>query len=182
MTGRLSGLARAGACMLAGFLVLTAGPSPAQAQGETAPATTQRGPETGLPMPRFVSLKSAEGRARRGPNLSHRVDWLFTRRDMPLRVTAEFEHWRRVEDHEGQGGWMHHALLSGVRTALVLDDMTPLRRRPHSDAAEVALLERGVIARILACEGDWCRLRVEGSRGWVSRRAIWGVDEGETLN
>lgn len=156
---------------------------PAHAQTLAAGATTiQRGPETGLPMPRYVSLKSAEGRARRGPNRSHRVDWLFTRRDMPLRVTAEFEHWRRIEDHEGQGGWMHHSLLSGVRTALVVQDMTVMRRQPATDAGEVALLERGVVARILGCENDWCRLRVDSTRGWVPLGSIWGVDPGETLN
>ena len=142
----------------------------------------QRGPETGLPLPRYVSLKTSEGRARRGPNRGHRVDWLFTRRDMPLLVTAEFEHWRRVEDHDGEGGWMHYSLLSGVRTALVMQDMAVMRSQPHEGASEVALLERGVIARILACEEAWCRLRVDHWRGWVPRTALWGVDPGETLN
>ncbi len=150
------------------------------ATAETAPGT--RGPETGLPLPRYVSLKTSEGRARRGPSRDHRVDWHFTRRDMPLRVTAEFEHWRRVEDHEGQGGWMHHSLLSGVRTALVTTDLVAMRASARDSATEVALLERGVVARILECQPDWCRLRVDGHRGWVPRRALWGVDAHEMRN
>ncbi len=190
MTGKLRGRfprTVAPGVVLALVLALAAAMG-TRAQAQTAiqtaagGATLQRGPETGLPLPRYVSLKSGEGRARRGPNRSHRVDWLFTRRDMPLRVTAEFEHWRRVEDHEGQGGWMHHSLLSGVRTALVMHDMTPMRARPASNAPEVALLERGVVARILGCEDAWCRLRVDRVRGWVPRATIWGVDPGETLN
>lgn len=189
--GSLAGAVRLGSgCLGAAALALVllatgaarlGGAAQAQTMAATA-ATVQRGPETGLPLPRYVSLKSGEGRARRGPNRSHRVDWVFTRRDMPLRVTAEFEHWRRIEDQEGQGGWMHHSLLSGVRTALVLNDMTVMRRQPTPEAAEVALLERGVVARILGCEGDWCRLRVDSWRGWVPRQAIWGVDPGEELN
>jgi len=148
-----------------------------------AQATTlERGPETGLPLPRFVSLKSGEGRARRGPNRSHRVDWIYTRRDMPLRVTAEFEHWRRVEDFEGHGGWMHYSLLSGVRTALVMHDMVPMRSQPRTGAPEVALLERGVVARIMSCEPEWCRLRAENQRGWVARAALWGIDPHEVLD
>lgn len=153
--------------------------------GVTLPAVAtviERGPETGLPLPRYVSLKTSEGRARRGPNRSHRVDWIFTRRDMPLRVTAEFEHWRRVEDQEGQGGWMHYSLLSGVRTALVMRDMTPMRSQSRAGAPEVALLERGVVARIMSCDPDWCRLRVDNQRGWVARDALWGVDAFETLD
>lgn len=142
----------------------------------------ERGPETGLPLPRYVSLKSSEGRARRGPNRSHRVDWIYTLRDMPLRVTAEFEHWRRVEDFEGQGGWMHYSLLSGVRTALVLDDMVPMRSQPRSNAPELALLERGVVARIMSCSPEWCRLRAGNQNGWVERPALWGIDPHETLD
>lgn len=154
----------------------------AQTAAQAAQPAQTRGPETGLPLPRFVSLKTSEGRARRGPARTHRVDWEFVRRDMPLRVTAEFEHWRRVEDHEGHGGWMHYTLLSGVRTALVMQDMAPMRSRPAANAPEVALLEHGVIARILSCQADWCRLGVDGHRGWVARGALWGVDPQEVLD
>lgn len=164
---------------LAALLLCVAPSGPASAQGQ---AQADRGPETGLPLPRYVSLKTTEGRARRGPARSHLVDWIFTRRDMPLRVTAEFEHWRRVEDAEGLGGWIHYASLSGVRTALVLGDMVAMRSQPRPGAAEVALLERGVVARILTCQPDWCRLGAEGSRGWVERRMLWGVDPQEWLD
>ena len=64
----------------------------------------ERGPVTNLPLPCFVSLKADEGNARRGPSLSHRIDWVFTRRNMPLEVTGEYGHWRRVQDRDGQGG------------------------------------------------------------------------------
>jgi SH3-like domain-containing protein len=153
-------------------------------QPAAAPAApeTRRGPETGLPLPRYVSLKTSEGRARRGPNRTHRIDWVFARRDMPLRVTAEFEHWRRVEDHEGQGGWMHHALLSGVRTVLVTEDLAAMRAMPQPGAPEVAYLQAGVVARVLRCEPDWCRLGVDGHRGWVGREALWGVEPHEFLD
>jgi SH3-like domain-containing protein len=70
-------------------------------------AAGERGPVTGLPLPRYVSLKASEANVRRGPSLTHRIDWVFKRRDMPLRITAEFGHWRRVEDRDGAGGWVH---------------------------------------------------------------------------
>lgn len=133
------------------------------------------GPVTNLPLPRFVSLKANEGNARRGPDTTHRVDWVFTRRDQPLRVTAEFEHWRRVEDADGQGGWMHYALLSGVRSALVLTDMVQLHQRPAPNTPVTALLERGVIAQLRQCQRDWCLIEVDRLRGWTEKRHIWGV-------
>ena len=74
---------------------------------------------TNLPLPRFVSMRAESANARRGPKLDQRVDWEFVRRGLPLEVVAEYGQWRRVRDAEGDGGWVHHTLLSGVRTALV---------------------------------------------------------------
>ena len=148
---------------------------------KAAPRDPNRGSVTSLPLPRYVSLKTNEGNARRGPGLTHRIDWVFTRAGMPLRITAEFEHWRRVEDAEGIGGWVHYSLLSGVRTGLVTLDMAEFRTLPELNASVVFQTEMGVIGRILHCEPGWCRMSVEGQRGWVQSTALWGVDPGEII-
>lgn len=141
----------------------------------SALAEQTRGPVTNLPMPRYVSLKAAEGNVRRGPSLTHRIDWVFTRRDMPLMVTAEHGHWRRVADRDGAGGWMHYALLSGTRTVIVEAPQVDLRQRPDAEAPVNARLEKGVVARLGACEPDWCRLSAGGFRGWARKEGLWGV-------
>ena len=133
------------------------------------------GPETNLPVPRFVSLNAGEANVRRGPSLSHRIDWVFKRRNMPLQLVAEFGQWRRVIDRDGQGGWIHYTLLSGARTVLVNETPTPLRARPDPAAPENAILEQGVIARLGQCDPDWCQLNAGGYRGWVPKSDIWGV-------
>jgi SH3-like domain-containing protein len=135
----------------------------------------ERGPVTNLPLPRFVSLKAAEGNVRRGPSLTHRIDWVFQRRDMPLEVTAEYGHWRRVQDRDGQGGWVHYSLLSGVRTVIVERDMLILYAKPDPQTQENAQLEMGVIARLGQCGPDWCRLKAGGQRGWARKDTLWGV-------
>ena len=156
--------------LLIGFLVL-AMPATAATPG-TASA---RGSVTSLPLPRYVSLKVAEGNARRGPSLSHRIDWVFVRRDMPLEITGEYEHWRRVRDRDGAGGWVHYSLLSGVRTAIVTEPMAELRLAPEAGAPVVARAEAGVVARLGACERDWCRIAADGRRGWIEKARLWGV-------
>ncbi len=138
-----------------------------------------RGPVTNLPLPRYVSLKGGEGNARRGPSLSHRIDWVFRHAGMPLRVTAEFGHWRRVEDQDGAGGWVHYSLLSGVRTALVQEDMLELHSKPNPDSDVVARAEAGAIVRLHECTIDWCRVSGGGEKGWVPKATIWGVDADE---
>jgi SH3-like domain-containing protein len=137
----------------------------------------QTGPVTNLPLPRFVSMKAAEGNVRRGPSLTHRIDWVFRHRDMPLQIVGEYGHWRRVIDREGAGGWMHYALLSGVRTVIVEQDLTPIRAKPLPDAPIRARAEAGVIARLEGCRSGWCRLRTDAARGWVEETALWGLDD-----
>lgn len=165
-----------------------AAPAPAAA---TAPAPVvkpavpprdpSKGAVTNLPIPRFVSLKGNEGNARRGPSLTHRIDWVFTVAGMPLRVTAEHENWRRVEDSEGMGGWVHYALLSGVRTAMVTAEMAKFYTRPDAQASIAFEAEHGVTGRLLECEPDWCRMNIQGEKGWVEKTSLWGVLPDEVL-
>lgn len=156
-----------------------AGPSASSKKKECQPNI---GCVTNLPLPRFVSLKGNEGNVRRGPGLTHRIDWVFTRPGMPLRVTAEYENWRRVEDMDGAGGWVHYALISGMRSVLVVTDMAEFRASPDPQARVIAQAEMGVVARILQCNPDWCRIATGGEKGWVHKSALWGVDPGEIVD
>lgn len=141
------------------------------------------GPVTHLPLPRFVSMRAESANARRGPSLDQRVDWEFVRRGLPLEVTAEYGNWRRVRDVDGAGGWVHHTLLSGVRTALVLGTQAvALREDPDEGAVIRALLEPGVVARLEACANAWCEVSTEGIEGWVARATIWGVGPDENFD
>ncbi|MEI6798566.1 MAG: SH3 domain-containing protein [Pseudomonadota bacterium] len=155
-------------------------PEAAPTDQTAPPRDPHKGAVTNLPIPRFVSLKGHEGNARRGPGLTHRIDWVFTRENMPLKVTAEYEHWRRVEDVDGAGGWVHYSLLSGVRTVLVTQDMAPAYANRDMTAGLVFQSERGVVGKLVQCIPDWCRVSIEGDKGWMQQTALWGVTVGET--
>ena len=156
-------------------------PAPAAAKPAEPARDPNRGSVTNLPLPRYVSLKGNEGNARRGPGRSHRIDWVFTRAGMPLRITAEHEHWRRVEDAEGAGGWVHYALLSGVRSVLVASELADVHSRPQDGAAVEFRAERNVVGWVQECQPDWCRIRFDGERGWVRKTDLWGVEPGEII-
>lgn len=134
-----------------------------------------RGKVTNLPIPRYVSMKADEGNVRRGPSLTHRIDWVFQRKNMPLQVVGEYDNWRQVRDRDGAGGWMHFMLLSGVRTVIVQEDLTPLHARPDLNAPIRARAEAGVIARLGECDQEWCNIRAGRNRGWVQKTQLWGV-------
>ncbi len=165
MAGRVAGLL----CVAA--LALGATGRAAEMAGAVA-----FGPVTNLPLPRYVSMRAESANARRGPSLDQRVDWTFVRSGMPLEVTAEYGNWRRVRDAEGAGGWVHHTLLSGVRTVLVhAEGATALHAGPSEGSAVRAYLEPGVVARLEECSADWCLVSAEGIEGWSPRGPLWGV-------
>ena len=167
------------------FSVLAAAPLAAQEVthlSSNGDATPEIGPETNLPLPRFVSLKAREANVRRGPSLSHRIDWVFQRKGMPLQVIAEYGHWRRVIDRDGQGGWVHYTMLSGARTVIVEQDTLTLRHRANTQSRETAELERGVIARLRECGDGWCEVTAGGYRGWAPQSVFWGIADGEAIN
>lgn len=189
---RMAGLVALMATLCGGGLLAQESETPeAETSEAEAPLKSDKPPEkqcqpdigcvTNLPLPRFVSLKGSEGNARRGPGLTHRIDWVFTRAGMPLRITAEYENWRRVEDSEGAGGWVHYSLLSGVRAALVTLDMAELHDAPEANSPVVAQAELGVVGRLLECNSDWCRVSFDGTRGWVLKTALWGVKADEII-
>ncbi len=158
-----------------------AAPLPKAAEASSPLRDPGLGPVTNLPVPRYVSLKTDEGNARRGPGLTHRIDWVFTAEGMPLRVTAEYENWRRVEDADGAGGWVHYSLLSSARSVLITQDMAEFLNRPEEGADVIFQAEYGVIGRLVECDPLWCRVSVDGTKGWTRKTALWGVDPKEIV-
>ena len=134
---------------------------------------------SGLPVPRYVSLKSDHVNVRAGPTKDNDVAWVYTRSGLPVEITAEFENWRRVRDSEGAEGWVYHSLLSGRRTAVITmktkDDLASLYDRPDSAAKVAARLQAGVVAQVKKCGAGWCRVTGTGFDGWIEQQRLWGV-------
>ena len=155
----------------------------AQAAGDTAIAT---GSVSGLPVPRFVSLKSDRVNVRAGPTKDQDVRWVYTRVGMPVEITAEFENWRRIRDWAGAEGWVYHSLLSGKRSAVVVPtlktDLVPLYERPDVKSAEIARLQSGVLGQLKSCNGAWCEFTGKGFAGWIRQDRLWGAYPNEKVD
>ncbi len=132
--------------------------------------------KTGLPIPRFVSLKSNQVNLRRGPNKDYKIDWVYQRKHLPLMIVNEFGHWRKVTDFEGYSGWIYKDLLSGSRYIIVKNDETLLRNKASFNSLGKAVLKREVIGKLIDCKGLWCFIRIENMRGYVFAEHIWGVN------
>jgi SH3-like domain-containing protein len=147
---------------------------PAAAQTETQP--------TGLPLPRFASLRADEVNVRTGPGPRYPVEWVFVRRNMPVEIVAEFDTWRRIRDWQGTEGWAHKSMLSGRRTVMMQGEVRTLRREPTKDSPAVARAEPGVVGNLEACDNSWCRIEVGGFEGWLKLGEFWGVYPDERID
>jgi len=158
---------------LTGLCALSIAPVSAAAQAQTL------GSASGLPLPRFVSLKSDRVNVHEGPSRNHLTRWIYQRAGLPVEITAEFENWRKIRDSEGAEGWVLHSLLSGRRTALVLQGKTTsnlmLFAKPSTQSAVTAALQPGVIGNIKTCDSTWCHIFGEEFDGYVQQSNLWGV-------
>ena len=152
----------------------------------TPAGAEQIGSASGLPVPRYVSLKSDRVNLREGPSKDHRTTWIFERAGLPVEITAEFETWRKVRDSEGSEGWVLHSLLSGRRTGLV----TPWKKdgppivvytKPSESSGALAKLSPNVLANIRSCDRTWCRVNGDGFDGFVKQADLWGVYPNEVI-
>ncbi len=147
---------------------------------------TARG-ASGLPLPRFVSLKSGRVNSRIGPGVNYSVDWLYLKSGLPMEIVQEYDNWRRVRDADGSEGWINQSLLSGRRTAIAApwqrgkDARITLLAEPDTDARTLAFLEPGVIGEIKVCTGDWCEMTFDGQTGWINQSLVWGAYPGEVV-
>lgn len=142
------------------------------------PATAQD-----KPVPYWASIASGEAMSRKGPAKTYPGVWLYKRRDLPVRVLKRHEHWRLIEDPDGERGWMLHSLLSERRTALIKPgEPRPIHAEPSETSALRYRAQPGVVGRIEKCGSGWCRIKVGNRQGFVRVRDIWGVAAAETIN
>jgi len=155
--------------------------------------TTQKSPSANTDaspskrsIPRFVSLKKDRVNVRRGPSTSHKVDFAFTKKGLPVEVIAEFDLWRRIRDSEGDEGWVYHTLLSSHRTVLIAPwnkkKTMPLLKSDKEDSATIAYAETGVLGSVAKCNGKRCLLVIGGDeKGWIAQASLWGVYPNEVF-
>jgi SH3-like domain-containing protein len=163
---RMGGRKRVAAPWLVAALVAACvavlGPGSAVAQDQTPPY--------------WASIDAPRAILRRGPSQQMRALWEYHRPGLPVKVLALHEDWRKIEEPDGTTGWMHRSLLTGRRTAIVVDALQPIRTAPDPSAPVAFRAEPGVIGRIADCADGWCAFDVTGRRGYIAFAGIWGEE------
>src|SRR5271155_3796450 len=128
--------------------------------------------EAGQKLPRFVSLRSDQVNLRVGPGESYPIQWVLTRKEMPVEIIKEFEHWRMIRDWQGVEGWVHERMIWAKRDVAVKGGVRTLHQLPDLASVVVARAEPGVFAHLIECRGDWCRIEAADITGWLQRSEI----------
>ena len=137
---------------------------------------------SGLPVPRFVSLKNEETNARTGPGTRYPIQWVYRHAGMPVEVVEEYDVWRKIRDVDGTTGWVHKTMLDGKRNIIVRGKEAHIvRKEAEAKAKPLLKVEPNVIARIVECQDKWCRIQVSGRKGWIEKQYIWGVYPEENI-
>ena len=138
---------------------------------------------TGLPLPRFVSLRATEVNMRAGPGVQYPVEWVYHRQKLPVEIIAEYNTWRKVRDWQGTQGWIHQSMLDGRRFIIVTGAKRTIRRKAAAKSAPVARAETGVIGQLTRCPdgGNWCEVEIGGHKGWLRKVDFWGVHRDEVV-
>jgi SH3-like domain-containing protein len=177
------------ACSLAGAAILAVSGKSSDNTGDfTAsidPTDNRTKGPSGLPVPRFVTLKSGKVNVRRGPSSEYPVAWVYQRKGYPVEITAEFENWRRIRDVDGTEGWILQQMLSGKRLAVVASGKARhalLYDDKGQGAGLVAKLGTGVLGETEECDGNWCHFETGDFEGYIAQTQLWGVYPGEIVD
>lgn len=166
--------------ILLALVILIAVPLSPRAWAQETPPQRREG-TTGLPVPRFVSLKTTPAHLREGPSASTQIRWVYVRKSLPVEILEEYEHWRKVRDPEGEIGWMHKEYLGATRTVVITGTSNAvIHEQPDTASRPVAYGQPGLVARLKSCNAAFCEISARGYSGWVERAQIWGVYPDET--
>lgn len=151
----------------------------------SAPSFAEDDPRegSGLPLPRFATLKSGNVFARTGPSMDYPIRWIYQREGLPVEIVQEFDVWRKIKDPDGGTAWVHKILLSGHRSAYIKGKQAvTLWSDEDGEGRPVATLEPGVIAHVAECGQSFCKLEIAPFTGWAEKKSLWGVYPPEILN
>jgi len=135
------------------------------------------------PVPRWLSLKSDEVRARQGPGLDYRILWEYQVSGLPVQVIAETTEWRKICDPDGAVAWVHRSVVSSRRSVFNASNAEiPIHAGRSATSSIRARLSPRSLVSIDKCEDGWCEVRVRRMRGWIEQRAVFGTQQRALCN
>ncbi len=149
-----------------------------------AQASAEEG-ETGLAVPRFVSLRSNHINARSGPGTRYPIEWVYFQKSAPVEIIAEFELWRKIKDWQGSESWVHKSTLAGKRfVKIITPGENNIYAKDDFKARVIAKVEDEVVGEIKKCpvNTNFCLIKFDNIEGWIPRQNLYGIYPDEIID
>ena len=141
------------------------------------------GSDTGYKIPRFVSLKSNDVNLRIGSSTNYPIILKYTMKALPVEIIDEYQVWRKINDREGNQGWIHKTLIQGDRYAIInqqYNSSVQIYSKPKGHI--IGEIGEYNIVKIKICLNQWCKINYKKNSGWINKKYLWGVYNDEKIN
>jgi SH3-like domain-containing protein len=122
----------------------------------------------------MLSISGSTVNLRKGPDTQAEVLW-EVKKGYPMRVLERQARWAKVQDFEGDEGWVATSLTGKTPHHVVKSRVANVRTTPSTEGALVSKLDYGAVVQTLERQPDWVKVRLaNGKTGWVANSLLWG--------
>ncbi len=132
--------------------------------------------------PYYASISASAALMRTGPGRNFPAKWRYQRAGLPVKIIDIYKDWRKVEDPDGERGWILGNLLSDKATGIVTGAVADMLREPRFGAPVVWRAAPGVVGRLSNCGHGWCLFDVRGRTGYIEANRVWGAGADPALS
>ena len=142
------------------------------------------GTQTGLELPRYVSLKSNDANLRVGPSKNYPISIKYIVKNYPLKIVEEYKDWRKITDFNENIGWVHKSLIKGERNAIIISKNDVIPKVYNTiNGKVIGEIGNGNIALLEKCKLKWCKINFNKEiKGWIRKQHLWGIKNDEVFN
>lgn len=120
----------------------------------------------------FGSLKKNKVNVRIGPGTQYPIIWVYQRYMYPVKILNEYQNWYKIQDTEGEQGWVYKGLISSRRTTLVNEGDPAILYKESDGRIPLYKLEPGVILGLNQCGAYMCEVKLDRTKGWVEKSRL----------
>ncbi|MBO6490827.1 MAG: SH3 domain-containing protein, partial [Pelagibacteraceae bacterium] len=122
----------------------------------------------------FLTLKYNKVKVRQGPSFEYPVKFIYKKKYLPIKVINSKDNFKKIIDLKNNDGWIHVSQLTKKKSAINIYNLSIIYKKPNIYSQPMAKLEKGKIVIVKKCKEDWCKIVIDGYKGWIFKNYLWG--------
>ena len=122
----------------------------------------------------YLILKNNKVNVRYGPGFDYPINFVYKKKNFPVKVIDKKENFRRIIDFKKNSGWIHTSQLKKGKSFILLKNQI-LFSKPTKYSKPILKISKGRLLLVKKCKKNWCKVKTENYLGWVITNNIWGT-------